>query len=36
MKEERIFKASSGYLFLLIGLLVLAAVVLAFINEIIF
>ncbi|MBE0679586.1 MAG: SPFH domain-containing protein [Bacteroidales bacterium] len=35
MKEERIFKASSGYLFLLIGLLVLAAVVLAFINEII-
>jgi regulator of protease activity HflC (stomatin/prohibitin superfamily) len=35
MKEERIFKASSGYLFLLIGLLVLGAVVLAFINEII-
>ena len=35
MKEERIFKASSGYLFLLIGLLVLGAVVLAFMNEII-
>lgn len=34
MKEERIFKASSGYLFLLIGLLVLGAVVFAFINEI--
>lgn len=35
MKEERIFKASSGYLFLLIGLLVLGSVVLAFMNEII-
>ncbi len=35
MKEEKIFKASSGYLFLLIGLLVLGAVVLAFMNEII-
>lgn len=35
MKEEKIFKASSGYLFLLIGLLVLGGVVLAFINEII-
>ena len=35
MKEERIFRASSGYLFLLIGLLVLGAVVLAFMNEII-
>ncbi len=35
MKEERIFKASSGYLFLLIGLLVLGAVVLAFMNAII-
>jgi len=34
MKEERIFKASSGYLFLLIGLLVAAAVVFAFMNEI--
>ncbi|MFZ2286850.1 MAG: SPFH domain-containing protein [Bacteroidales bacterium] len=34
MKEERIFKASSGYLFLLIGLLVVAAMVFAFINEI--
>lgn len=35
MKEEKIFKASSGYLLLLIGLLVLGAVVLAFMNEII-
>lgn len=35
MKEEKIFKASSGYLFLVIGLLVLGAVVLAFMNEII-
>jgi regulator of protease activity HflC (stomatin/prohibitin superfamily) len=35
MKEEKIFKAASGYLFLLIGLLVLGAVVLAFMNEII-
>lgn len=33
MKEERIFKASSGYLFLLIGLLLTAAVVPAFMNE---
>jgi regulator of protease activity HflC (stomatin/prohibitin superfamily) len=34
MKEERIFKASSGYLFLLIGLLVMAVMVYAFIKEI--
>lgn len=34
MKEERIFKASSGYLFLLIGLLVAVAMVFAFMNEI--
>jgi regulator of protease activity HflC (stomatin/prohibitin superfamily) len=34
MKEERIFKASSGYLFLLIGLLVAVAMVFAFIHEI--
>jgi len=34
MKEERIFKASSGYLFLLIGLLVVVAMVFAFIYEI--
>ncbi len=34
MKEERIFKASSGYLFLLIGLLLTAALVFAFIYEI--
>jgi regulator of protease activity HflC (stomatin/prohibitin superfamily) len=34
MKEEKIFKASSGYLFLLIGLLVVTAMVFAFINEI--
>jgi hypothetical protein len=33
MKEERIFKASSGYLFLVIGLLVIAGVVVSFINE---
>ncbi len=35
MKEEKIFKALSGYLFLLIGLLVLGAIALAFMNEII-
>ena len=34
MKEERIFKASSGYLFLLIGLLVMAVMIYAFIKEI--
>jgi len=34
MKEERIFRASSGYLFLLIGLLLTAALVFAFIYEI--
>jgi len=34
MKEERIFKASSGYLFLILGLLILAATVLCFISEI--
>jgi regulator of protease activity HflC (stomatin/prohibitin superfamily) len=34
MKEEKIFKASSGYLFLLIGLLVAVAMVFAFIHEI--
>ena len=33
MKEERVFKASSGYLFLIIGLLVITAVVFAFIYE---
>ena len=27
MKEERIFKASSGYLFLVLGLLVIAAMI---------
>ncbi|MDZ7634346.1 MAG: SPFH domain-containing protein [Bacteroidales bacterium] len=35
MKEEKIFRALSGYLFLVIGLLVLGAAVLAFVNEII-
>jgi len=34
MKEERIFKASSGYLFLILGLLILAATVMCFISEI--
>jgi regulator of protease activity HflC (stomatin/prohibitin superfamily) len=34
MKEENIFKASSGYLLLLIGLLVSVAMVFAFMNEI--
>ncbi len=34
MKEERIFKASSGYLFLVLGLLLSAAVVFSFINEV--
>lgn len=34
MKEERIFRASSGYLFLLIGLLIAAAMVFTFIYEI--
>jgi len=34
MKEERIFKAASGYVFLLLGLLVLTAVVFAFIHEV--
>jgi len=35
MKEEKIFKASSGYLFLMLGLLALAAVIFAFVHEII-
>ncbi len=35
MKEEKIFRAASGYLFLLLGLPVLTAVVFAFIHEII-
>jgi len=34
MKEERIFKASSGYLFLILGLLLIAATVMCFISEI--
>jgi len=34
MKEERIFKASSGYLFLIFGLLLLAATIWLFIGEI--
>ena len=34
MKEERIFKASSGYLFLILGLLLLAATIWLFIGEI--
>ena len=34
MKEEKIFKASSGYLFLVLGLLVIAAIILAFVNEV--
>jgi regulator of protease activity HflC (stomatin/prohibitin superfamily) len=35
MKEERIFKASSGYLFLILGLLLIGAAVICFIGEII-
>ncbi len=34
MKEEKIFKASSGYLFLIISLLLIAATVWLFVNEI--
>lgn len=34
MKEERIFKASSGYLFLVLALLAIVAIVFAFIREI--
>lgn len=34
MKEEKIFKASSGYLFLILALLAVAATVFAFIGEI--
>ncbi|MGE5350063.1 MAG: SPFH domain-containing protein [Actinomycetota bacterium] len=34
MKEERIFKASSGYLFLIISLLIIAASVWLFIGEV--
>lgn len=34
MKEEKIFKASSGYLILILGLLLIPAFVLCFINEI--
>ncbi len=34
MKEERIFKASSGYLFLILGLLMIAATVWLFIGEV--
>ena len=32
MKEEKVFKASSGYLFLVLGLLVTAAIIFSFIN----
>lgn len=35
MKEEKIFKASSGYLFLMLGLLAIVAVIFAFAHEII-
>lgn len=34
MKEEKIFKASSGYLFLILGLLLIGAAVMCFIGEI--
>jgi regulator of protease activity HflC (stomatin/prohibitin superfamily) len=34
MKEEKIFKASSGYLFLIFGLLLIGAAVMCFIGEI--
>ncbi len=34
MKEERIFKASSGYLVLVLALVAIAATIFAFIGEI--